>query len=138
MDPNPVPETEPRPLEEFFPQLAEHASVIELVERLYGTDSPTVLQAMKSQSWNPGGLEPLFDAIIELMSDREECVHWVEVEALSSYSETATINVLTFAGLYWVSSLEFGDISYFSSEEDAKRAAENMLGFDDLDIDLDE
>jgi hypothetical protein len=138
MDPNPTPETEPRPLEEFFPQLADDASVIELVERLYGTNSAAVIQAMKSQGGDADGLEPLFDAIMDLMSDREESVYSFEVEALSSYSDTATIDVLTFAGLYWVSSLEFGDIGYFSSEEDAKRAAENMLGFDDLDIDLDE
>jgi hypothetical protein len=125
-----MPSIEPRPIDDFFPQLAEAESVVELLKNEYGDKAPAVIDAMKSRGEIPAECEYFDDWISELMSEKEQEVCSFEFECLSSYSDTSTVEVVTFCGIYWIKNFEFGDICYFSSEAGAREAAEEAFNFE--------
>jgi hypothetical protein len=122
-------ELEPRPLDDFFPILAKDESVQKLLAELYGSKAEMLIEAMASQGDIPDEFESFSDHIMDLMTVNAEYVDDFEIECLSSYSTTSDVSIQKFADIFWITNFEFGDIMYFSSEEDVRRAAEDSFGF---------
>jgi hypothetical protein len=120
---------ETQTLEFFFPKLAEEESVINLLNEEYGDKAFALIEAMKSQGEIPPGYEHFSDHISDLISEKEEYLNSFEIECFTSYSDTSEVSIMKFAEMYWVKNFEFGDISYFSSEADARKAAEIAFNF---------
>jgi hypothetical protein len=128
-----------QPLEDFYPALAKEESVRAMLLQEYGDHAPTLLDAMENQTEIPDEFEFFSDQILEHINYSAEEVDSFEIECLSSYSTTSTVSIKCFSEIYWVSNFEFGDICYFSKEEDAMKAAKEEFGhFDNPEINLED
>jgi hypothetical protein len=133
---NEKPETQP--LEDFFPMLAQDEAVRMFLINEYGERAPHLIKAMETKGKIPDEFEFFEDNILEYIHSNSEEVESYEIECLSSYSTTSTVTVEKFLEIFWVSNFEFGDICYFSNEEDAMKAAKEEFGhFDNPEINLD-
>jgi|GEM_PF-1707856 len=129
-------ELNPRSLDNFLPILAKEDSVRRFLAAEYGDRAALLLELMESPHELPDEFNFLTEALIEFIHDNSEEIDSFEFECLSSYSETSTVSIHRFSGIFWVGNLEFGDICYFASEEDARQVAEEFRQFDEIgDID---
>lgn len=117
-----------QPLEDFYPALAKEESVRAMLLQEYGDRAPTLLDAMENRTEIPDEFEFFSEQLLEHMNDCAEEVDSFEIECLTSYSTTSTVSIKSFSEIYWVSNCEFGDICYFSNEEDAMKAAQEEFG----------
>jgi hypothetical protein len=129
-------EPTPQPLEDFFPILARDESVRRFLTEEYGDRAALLIAAMETPYELASEFDFLIDALIEFISENSEEIDSFEFECLSSDSETSTVSIHRFSGIFWVGNLQFGDICYFASEEAARQAAEEFHQFGDLgDVD---
>lgn len=116
-------------LEECFPILLTDKRVSQLASMKLGEDADKVVElAAKPDPYKHEGLADFYDALVELL-DQAESIDSAEIECLSSYSTTSTFDLMEFGGVFFIQNLEFGNIGYFTSAEDAKAAAEESIGF---------
>lgn len=127
-----IDESNTQPLDDFLPILAKEDSVRRFLAAEYGERAALLLELMESPHELPDEFNFLTDALIEFIHDNSEEIDSFEIEILSSDSETSTVSIHRFSGIFWVGNFEFGDICYFASEEDARQVAEEFRQFDDI------
>lgn len=103
-------ELNPQPLDNFLPILAKEDSVRRFLAAEHGDRAAILLELMESPHELPDEFNFLTDALIEFIHDNSEEIDSFEFECLSSYSETSTVSIHRFSGIFWVGNLEFGDI----------------------------
>jgi hypothetical protein len=111
-----------KPLEFFFPSLAESLPVQKALSEQFGERAPSIVAKLKAgQSLSDEELGA-HDIIHDLIRNSSIGVH--SIEALGAYDDTFSVNVMQFGNVFWISAMEFDDIGYFDDLEQAKSAAE--------------
>jgi hypothetical protein len=118
-------------LDDCFPILLMDDKVIRLVQdEVPGGVEEVLALIEQSRSASSSKLDLFHEALLQLLNEYGECIDEVEIEFLTSYSETTTFTLRQFGGVFWVENFECGDTGYFLTAEDATSAAGNEHGFD--------
>ena len=110
-------------LESFFRSLATLPSVQTALRKEFGKHASDIVAKMKAAE--PLSDEELgaHDTIYDLI--RNNSVVADSLAGLSSAAaDTFGINIMQFGSVFWIEAMEFDDIGYFDTLEDAKEAAE--------------
>lgn len=115
---------------EAMPLLMKNEQAIKIAKDEIGLNAAE-LEALlsKDDAFSDKRLMLLHDALLEVMLESEG-VDYAEIECLSSYSTTSVFDLRQFGGVYFITNFEQGDLGYFTSIEDAKKAAKKEYGFD--------
>src|SRR5262249_44142524 len=112
-----------KPLESFFPSLAELPSVQTALREEFGKDGSVIIAKMKAG-------ESLSDEELGAHDIIHDIVHnnSVVTDSLAGWSSADNdifpINVMQFGSVFWIEAPEFDDIGYFDTAKDAKEVAE--------------
>jgi hypothetical protein len=112
-----------KPLESFFPSLAALPSVQTALREEFGEGSSAIIAKLKAG-------ESLSDEELGAHDTIHDLVHndSVGADSLEGWSsacdDTFAINIMQFEIVFWIEAMEFDDIGYFDTLEDAKAAAE--------------
>ena len=121
----------PSPLNQFFERFKENEEVLKLAREVGFKDIDDVIEVDRS-SGDKGDsrTEEFHDGLIDLINENPEEVDSMELECLSSYSTTTEFHLREFCGVYWIDNFEFGGLSFFASEEDAKSGFKEEYGIE--------
>jgi hypothetical protein len=112
-----------KPLESFFPSLAELPSVQTALEAEFGKNVSAIIAKMKAAESLSEEELGAHDIISDLV--RNDSVAADSIDGWSSaYNDTFSINIVQFGSVFWIEAAEFDDIGYFGTRQEAKDAAE--------------
>lgn len=109
-----------KPLEHFYPQLANSQLVRRFIEKTFKEESAKILLMMQKGEPLPAEFVDVHDIIGELAIDTEDIVK--RFYAMGSAAGEYPIDVMNFEGVYSVSAPEFDDIGYFATVDEAETA----------------
>ncbi len=122
---------EPKPIEKYFPLLAEDETVQKAITEEFADCSGIIIEELRSG--NPR--DEVYNLIIDLIANNPETV---ETECrLGAYDAPFPISIVRFGPVFWIEAQEFDDIRYFGSFEDADTYSCCYADFPSVEFDTD-
>jgi len=112
-----------RPLESFFPSLAALSCVQTALTEEFGKDASAIIAKMKAggslSSEELGAYDVIYDLVHNDSTVADSLDGWS-----SACNDTFSINIMQFGSVFWIAAVEFDNIGYFDTLEEAKGVAE--------------